>query len=176
MAYLMILFSTVFLTAFSCKERKPMPAVKKEPFVYVQKKLQDELRADLKKIKSNETIYALFSSSGWSDAGQFVIRNGVLHHATPNSKNFTEIVLDSAKIDYLNRQIDNWTRYENYNPKIMDGVRYNFVHMTVKEGKITEHKKLFMNNPGVNRDGENKRYQEIADFFINLPMQEGVTL
>ena len=119
-----------------------------------------------------DRAFALFSYSGWSDSGQFLVADygdkadpqltyvapGQTKHKTKN------IAIDDFK-EFV-KKINHFKKLSDLESQVFDGTQFEFVYYEMKGSKLSVTKRVFMNNPGVSpNSGE---YFRIVKQFLDL--------
>ncbi|MHC4251835.1 MAG: hypothetical protein ACYS9X_22170, partial [Planctomycetota bacterium] len=109
---------------------------------------EDHMRKQVKRPDGPEEIYALLAASSWGPCEQvFVCRRGegakiIVYdrEGEPASRQLTKDELEGLQSFILERRVDDLAPY---NIQAMDGVEYEYVHLTRAGGR-----RVYMNNPG----------------------------
>lgn len=125
-----------------------------------------------------ESFWGLFSSSGYSDSGQYMVfrKKGhnqvILFHVSPSGKD----ILGPLKINELASQtfldqIKIGSKLAAQENRSMDGVQYEYLEGERKNGEDIVIKNRFtMNNPGI--DPASKEHARLVEVILKLKQAE----
>ncbi|MEZ4741668.1 MAG: hypothetical protein R3B45_04350 [Bdellovibrionota bacterium] len=154
------------------KHTKPI-----DPQPHIQINWQNQFIDIFKQKSQYKHAWALFSYSGWANEGQFLVfgnekQTGIAMLANPSSKKINkEVNVSKEAIKYFFNSSTKFSKYEDFDTGIMDGVQYEYVHAEKKkDGTIEIKKRIYMNNPGAVKSGEN--HLQIVKLFYELKEKE----
>jgi hypothetical protein len=134
---------------------------------------QKKFFLDIETSKSEEG-FALFTSGGWADQGQYLIllKDGkaTYKRVNPGSKKINSTkLLSQSRFSNLNGLFTESSSLGDIDIKAMDGLVYEYVHVKNSEGTVRAVKRIYINNPDMQKM---PKHQSLIDSFKNLEKLE----
>lgn len=132
--------------------------------------MQKKFLTDFLKNKRYHFAYALFSYSGWSDAGQIMILtdkkgNGRLIYYPPNKTNYSTTITFSSKrflVDLMPK-FKLFSSLPDYTPKVLDGLEYEYLRAErLNPTTAVVHDRVYMRVPHTSK---NPQYRLLISSF-----------